>query len=124
MGRGLKRRFYSFSESIKPDRLVDIKLLTNEIEDRFSRSADFPSRRINLDPGYISPAKLVLASTKNYSHRIYLAKGIYAEVTLYFEKGTFHSFPWTYPDYKSKEYLEIFNKIRGGYLKILKTNRA
>ena len=78
------------------------------------------NRSINLDPGYISGSKLVLATCKNYSHRIYLDKGIYAEVTLHFQDATFKPWPWTYPDYKSEGYIQSFNKIREIYLKQLK----
>jgi hypothetical protein len=65
--------------------------------------------------------KLVLATTKDYSHRIYLRDGIYAEVTLYFRKGRFHPFEWTYPDYCTREYIEVFYKIRQIYHSQLKT---
>ena len=72
-------------------------------------------RRVNIDPGYISLDKLVLFTTKNYSHRIYLNEGIYAEVTLKFERKSFVPLPWTYPDYKTLEYIDFFNKIRETY---------
>ncbi|MEI8217519.1 MAG: DUF4416 family protein, partial [Elusimicrobiota bacterium] len=67
---------------------------------------------MNIDPGYVTPAKVVLASTKDYSHRIYLSDGIYAEVTMMFQKGSYVFLPWTYSDYQSKAALQFFNRIR------------
>lgn len=117
IGRNLKRKFISFKNLIAAEELTDIKLYTNRLEEGFSRSRNKPSRNINLDPGYITSAKLILATTKDYFHRIYLGKGIYVEITLFFRKGGFESFNWTYPDYKTKEYAEIFNHIRSLYLR-------
>ena len=120
MGPNLRRQFFSFQRLISPGELAAIKLYTNRIEKRLSRAKDKPSRTINLDPGYISASKLVLATCKNYSHRIYLDKGVFAEVTLHFRDGTFLPWPWTYPDYKSKGYIQSFNTIREIYLKQLR----
>ena len=119
MGPNLKRQFFSFQRLIDPHQLAAIKLYTNRLEERLSRAQDKPSRQINLDPGYISTSKLVLATCKNYSHRIYLEKGVFAEVTLHFREGTFTSWPWTYPDYRRQEYIRSFNAIREMYLKQL-----
>ncbi|MCP4534749.1 MAG: DUF4416 family protein, partial [Delftia sp.] len=63
-----------------------------------------PDRPINLDVGYVEPSKLVLASMKNFSHRIYLRDGVYAEVTLMFRKGLWEPLGWTFPDYRSGRY--------------------
>ena len=76
-------------------------------------------RLVNIDPGYICPAKLVLATTKNYSHRIYLNKNIYGDIHLQFSNGTFQSQPWTYPDYQNKENIRFFNALRKRYLEQL-----
>lgn len=111
-GKGLKRSFCSFKKLIRPEELSKIKTLTNKIEQRLSKNN---KRMINLDPGYIDLAKLVLASTKDYSHRIYLKNGIFAEITLVFKGKSFMPQEWTYPDYRTKEYIEILNKIRGIY---------
>ncbi len=123
MGMQLKRQFFSFKKLINPQDLAAIKVYTNRLEKRFSRRQDNLARkmvrRINLDPGYISRAKLVLATCKNYAHRIYLNKGIYAEVTLHFQDGTFVPRPWTYPDYRTQSYIREFNTIRRLYLKQL-----
>lgn len=106
LGSNLKRQFLSFQRLIKPDLLAKIKTFTNQLEKKVS---------LNIDPGYITKSKLVLATTKNYQHRIYLGRGIYAEITLRFARGSFQPCQWTYPDYKSKEYIAIFNQIRKHY---------
>ncbi|MGE4357587.1 MAG: DUF4416 family protein, partial [Candidatus Omnitrophota bacterium] len=117
MGKDLKRKFLSFKKLIMPDRIAEIKLFTNKLEKIFAPNN---KRQINLDPGYITDSKLVLATTKNYFHRIYLKKGIYAEVTLYFREGSFRYFDTTYPDYRTEEYINFFNQVRGLYLRQLK----
>ena len=78
-------------------------------------------RPVNLDPGYIEHAKVILASTKNFYHRIYLGSGIFAEVTMHFKNNTYQFFPWTYPDYQSKDYQDLFLKIRQIYRSQLRT---
>jgi hypothetical protein len=113
MGAGLKRRFISFSKLVPMQDLYRIKLYTNRLESRF---LDSGKRRVNIDPGYLDLAKLVLASTKDYSHRIYLRKGIFAEITLSYRNNSFTPNDWTYPDYRSKEYIDIFNQIRELYV--------
>lgn len=111
-GKGLKRRFVSFKKLILPSELPKIKTYTNRAEKKLSSGS---SRLINIDPGYLDLAKLVLASTKDYKHRIYLDKGIYSEVTLCYENKSYRPWEWTYPDYKSAEYIAIFNRIRDIY---------
>ncbi|MCM8796097.1 MAG: DUF4416 family protein [Candidatus Omnitrophica bacterium] len=112
-GYPLKREFVSFKRLIIPSRLAKIKIITNKIENRLALSG---RRRINIDPGYLNLSKVVLATTKDYKHRIYINKGIYEEVTLFYENKTFNAFAWTYPDYKTPEYIAIFNRIREIYL--------
>jgi len=115
MGKDLKRKFISFQHLIDPGYIPKIKLFTNELEEDFlyPHSSD---RRINLDPGYVCLSKLVLVTTKDHQHRLYLGEGIYGEVTLkYKRRNGFQPWQWTYPDYKSKPYLEIFNHIREIY---------
>jgi hypothetical protein len=116
-GENLKRRFVAFEKLVHPGKLAEIKLLTNALEMEWAVEG---KRRINIDPGYVSHSKLVLATTKNHAHRIYLGQGIYAEVTLYFHNGTFHAWPWTYPDYSSPPLIAIFNQIRKLYVKQLR----
>ncbi len=101
MGTDLLRQYLVFSRAIDPGELAAIKLHTIALEEQFTDEAG--CRRVNLDPGYLTPAKLVLASTKNYSHRIYLSDGIYAEITLTFKRGDVVTYPWTYADYAGPE---------------------
>jgi hypothetical protein len=112
-GPGLLRQIVAFTDLVAPQRLAEIKRTTNELE--MSWAVD-GRRRVNLDPGYVSPSKLVLATTKDYSHRVYLGQGIYAEVTLHYRHGAFHPWEWTYPDYARPPYLEIFDQIRRIYM--------
>jgi len=111
-GSDLTRSFLSFRRLIKPENLPEIKIYTNKIEARLSKAG---KRQINIDPGYLTLAKLVLATTKDYKHRIYLNQGIWAEVTLFYQNGTFAAWSWTYPDYQTETYLQIFNQIRKIY---------
>jgi len=117
LGPNLQRKFLSFARLIDPGRLAEIKSLTNELEERFQRPNN--KRGINIDPGYLEPGKLVLATTKNQQHRIYLGQGIYAEVTLRFRRGRFEPWEWTYPDYRSEAYLDFFTRAREIYLEQL-----
>ena len=116
-GKNLKRKFISFQNLIQPQNLTKIKITTNAIEKKLSRNG---LRLINIDPGYLDTAKLILASIKDYKHRIYLDKGIYAEITLFYQNKSFTSWEWTYPDYKSYDYIRIFNQIREIYAKQIK----
>ena len=111
-GQDLKKKFLSFSKLIYPQELAKIKLLTNKIESKLSRNG---FRLINIDPGYLDLAKYILATTKDYIHRIYLDKGIFAEITLYFRNNAFLPGEWSYSDYKTKEYANILTKIREIY---------
>ncbi|MFH1226587.1 MAG: DUF4416 family protein [Planctomycetota bacterium] len=120
MGANLKRLFLSFQRPIMPDEIARIKMRTNLMEKELA--GQFPEksavRPINIDPGYLDKSKMVLVTTKDYNHRIYLNNGIYAEVTLQYKtKDGFKPFPWAYPDYQTKPYLDFFNKTRGLYVK-------
>ena len=110
MGPGLKRKFIFFEKLINPGDIAEIKIKTDELEKLYLN--EHSGRRINLDPGYLDSAKLVLATTKNFSHRIYLSSGIYGEVTLIYSGGDFQSLPYTFPDYRTETYLEVFRKAR------------
>ncbi|MFA6357257.1 MAG: DUF4416 family protein [Candidatus Omnitrophota bacterium] len=109
MGGELKRKFVSFSKMIRLQNLYRIKLFTNRLEGKFLVNK---CRLINIDPGCLDLARLVLATTKDYAHRIFLRKGIFAEVTLTYRGNTFSRNDWTYPDYCTQEYIDIFNQIR------------
>lgn len=120
MGQPIHRYFLSFTDLINPESLADIKVATNELESTFASKRTGISRPVNLDPGYIEESKLVLASTKNFSHRIYISHGIYAEVTLHYEKkGAWRAFPWTFPDYAAEQYHPYFLSLRDLYRKQL-----
>ena len=111
MGYGIKGKLISFERLIHPSQLPDVKLTTNEIEEELSVEG---KRRVNIDPGYIHHTQFVLASTKPWGNRIYLGKGIYAEVTLIYHRGKFVHFDYTYPNYREEDYkneLEIIRKL-------------
>ncbi len=113
MGTDLKRRFVSFARLINAKQLPKIKCYTNSVENTFSLGHS--RRLINIDPGYVTLSKLVLATTKNFAHRIYVGDGIFEEITLTYKNKSFVPNPWTYPDYKSEDYIKIFNSIREKY---------
>jgi hypothetical protein len=118
MGEDPKKQFLSFDKLIMPDQLADIKNSTNRIESQYSIEG---KRTINLDPGYLEESKLILASTKNFSHRIYLRAGIWAELTLSYAAGKFVTHPWTYPDYQTELAYDFLHKAREIYIGQLKT---
>jgi Domain of unknown function (DUF4416) len=113
MGTGLKKQFLAFERMIDPGAMAEIKRQTNQWESEYAALGRHPEPRpLNLDPGYITPAKLVLASTKDHAHRIYLRDGIYAEVTLAFRQRQWHPLEWTYPDYRRDDYHRFFSECR------------
>jgi Domain of unknown function (DUF4416) len=116
MGPALQRLFWSFEALIAADALAGMKHETNAIEQTYAmHDGQGWRRRVNLDPGYVDLAKLVLATTKDRQHRLYLGQGIYAEVTLRFTGGRFVPWEWTYPDYRTPEYLAFFDAVRRRY---------
>lgn len=117
MGGRPQRFFLVFERLYDPSRLAEAKLITNQIEKQFTKE---DGRTVNLDPGLLSMPNLILATTKNRSHRIPLEKGIYAEVTLCYEKGEFHALPWTYADYGSEEFRLLFKRFRSEYITAIK----
>ena len=119
MGSPLFRRIFAFQNLIKQCALAEIKLATNDIEHKYSKR---DKRRVNLDPGYMIKSRFVLATGKNYSHRIYIGKGIYADLTLIYTKGLFQKLPWTYPDYADKIMINYLNLVRNKYLADLKNS--
>jgi hypothetical protein len=113
LGADLLRRFVSFERLIQPDHLADIKRATNALEDDIARdTAADEGRTINIDPGYIALGKLVLASTKDHSHRIYLQSGIFAEVTLQYRDKAWAAGPATFPDFAMPRYHPFLNLVR------------
>lgn len=113
-GANLKRKFLSFKRLISLRKNYTIKQFTNSLEKKLSKNS---MRTVNIDPGYVSLAKLILFTTKNRSHRIYIDKGIYGDLELQFSGNSFLTLPWTYPDYASHEYINFFNTVRNNYLK-------
>ncbi len=112
MGDHLLRKWLSFKRLQERGYLPTAKHLTLQIESHLTRSG---RRTVNIDPGYVDEAQVVLATTKNFSHRIYIGMGYYAEVTLVYKHKTFRPLEWTYPDYKSPRGLEFFTKARAVY---------
>jgi Domain of unknown function (DUF4416) len=109
MGTEIRRVFLGFEELVDPSRLWRVKRYTNSLERRFTAAG---GRRVNLDPGLLDLNRLLLATTKHAGHRIPLRQGIYAEITLHYRRGRFEPLPWTYPDYRSREYQEILLELR------------
>ena len=112
MGRPLFRRLLVFQHLIDQEELAGIKLRTNAIETQLAMNA---RRRVNIDPGYLLYERFVLASGKNYSHRIYIGRGIYADLTLVYQKGAFQTLDWTYPDYKDQAMRSFLIQVRRCY---------
>lgn len=108
-GTGLQKFFVAHRVKFLPDRIVEMKLRAVELEDRFKIEG---KRRLNVDPGYVAIEKIVAASTKNFTHRIYLGKGIYADLQLSRRGQRYEPHPWTFYDYKRCDVLEFFDKVR------------
>lgn len=124
MGRPLWRRFVSFAGLRAADGLAGVKVITNAIEAGFAaRPGARVSRPVNLDPGYIEESKLVLASMKNFSHRIYLSQGVFAELTLMHRGVAWGALPWTFPDFASRRYDAFLSEVRGS-LRAAKRSQA
>lgn len=121
LSQPLKRQLLCFKKLVNKEKFYKIKLTTNKIENCFKKDN---KRFVNIDPGYVTEAKLVLLTTKDYTHRIYLGRNIFAEVTLFFQKGTFRSYPWTYSDYAGLEMISYFNEVREIYMKEIKINHV
>lgn len=120
MGGGLRRKFFSFERLIFPEELSDIKIKTNEIEESLKSEAKSNGRVVNIDPGILSATSLIMATTKNYSHRIPLKNGIYAHLEFLFRKNSIQYLEWTYPDMRKEEYADFFLKARKNYLEKLR----
>ena len=113
MGTGLTKTIWAFRDLFDPGKLAEVKRLTNAWEEQFTASSEYPEERpLNLDPGYLDLGKLVLASTKDHGHRIYLQQGIFAEVTLSYTQKQWTPLPWSYADYQSGPVVEFLNQCR------------
>jgi hypothetical protein len=124
MGTPLHRYFLSFSGLIDPSTIAEIKTKTNELESAFALEWTGIPRPVNLDPGYVEQSKIVLASAKNFYHRIMISRGIYAEVTLHYRAGSWQAFPWTFPDFASDRYRQYFQLLRNLYRSQLQKQEA
>ncbi|NLZ03946.1 MAG: DUF4416 family protein [Phycisphaerae bacterium] len=112
-GPAILRQFISLERLADPGELAQIKHRTNRIEQELAAMLAGPyPRPVNLDPGIIEPSKLVLATTKNYAHRVYIGAKMYAEVTLVFDRGAWCPLPYTYPDYRQQTYFDFFSEVR------------
>jgi hypothetical protein len=120
MGEGLKRQFISFEKLIAPEILCDAKIQTNLLEDEIQKEFGSPKRAVNLDPGYMTASALILATAKDFSHRIPLRKGIYAHLEFLFGKKNIRTLDWTYPDFRTESYHGFFLEVRKIYLSQLK----
>ena len=120
-GDNILRAFCSFERLINAGQLPEIKHRTNALEGESVAAGGSVKRPVNLDPGYIENAKVILASTKNFYHRMYLGRGIFGEVTMHFRNNSWEFFPWTYPDYQSKDYQDFFLRMRQIYRSQLRT---
>ncbi len=113
MGEGLQRRMIAFQNRIPQDLLSDIKLYTNQLEQQYLADG---CRRVNIDPGYLLLERFVLATGKNFAHRIYIGKHVYADLTLIYHDNAYRPLPWTYPDYTRPDMLAFLERVRQKYI--------
>jgi uncharacterized protein DUF4416 len=124
MGPGLLKQLLAFRDLVRPEMLATIKLQANQLEERLAARRCFPEvRPLNLDPGILSSGKFMLATTKDQAHRIYLRDGVFAEVTLRYQAGTFEPWPWTYADYRRPEVHAFLQEARAYYRERLRGER-
>jgi len=121
MGKPLKRKFISFRDLIPPEDLPRIKWMTNELEDEFSESG---KRSVNLDPGYLSDANVIIATTKNYYQRVPLTEGIYAHMEYVIKGRDLKNLEWTYPDFRTEAYKNFFRELLPLYKQKISSRRA
>lgn len=119
MGKKLKRKFISFDPLYLPEKLSEIKVKTNTLEDKIREELKVRYRAVNIDPGYLTPSALIIATVKDFAHRIPLQCGIYAHLELLFTKAGIKTLEWTYPDFKTKGYQKFFLAVRKIYLEQL-----
>ncbi|MEK6531573.1 MAG: DUF4416 family protein [Deltaproteobacteria bacterium] len=120
-GGGLKRKVASFENPVLPEGLADIKTFTNSLEEGFKNG---PKRRINIDPGILTNHNFILATRKDFSHRVCLSQGVYADLTLIYSGGGFKDLEWTYPDYRDSRMKSILLEIRKRHVFKLKAGQG
>lgn len=121
LGGEAKRRILSFERLVDPEEQADIKTFTNSVEAEFSIDGN---RKVNLDPGFLSHGRLLLATTKKTGFRIPLKDGIYTELTLFYARGAWQKLPWTYRDYQSERVQSFLTTVRRRYLEQRKTEET
>jgi Domain of unknown function (DUF4416) len=124
MGRGLSRMFISFLRLVLPDALSDIKLRTNALEEEIRTSWGSESRLVNIDPGILTSAALIMATAKDFAHRIPLRQGIYGHLELLFSRNAVKLLAWTYPDFQKEGYQRFLLQVRQAYLRQLRESRG
>lgn len=107
MGEGLLRRFAVFSTSFGAHRLKNAKKTAMHVEESLSLGG---RRQINIDPGYLTADKLVLATHKQYPFSVAITEDISAVLELLYYTGSYQPLHWTYPDYRQT--VEFFNGLR------------
>ena len=117
----LHKRMVVFETLMPIEQIHRVKILSNDLEKLYEKKG---LRQVNIDPGYVTEAKVALFSTKDFFHRMYIADGIFGEITLtYRAKKGFEALPWTFPDYRQEERLQFFNGVRNWYRLVLGRKR-
>jgi hypothetical protein len=116
MGHNLRRKFVSFDNLIFPESLGEIKIRTNALEEEIQEEFKSGKRIVNLDPGFLTASALIMATAKDFAHRIPLQHGIYAHLELLFGKNDVRTLSWTYPDFETKGYQMFLLDVRRIYL--------
>jgi hypothetical protein len=122
MGSSLNKLYFNYQTGINREDLPAIKIFTNELEQTFSDGRG--NRQVNIDPGYIARDKVVLATTKDFYHRLHLADGIFGEVTLHYRKGKFRYFSWTYPDFRDPAVMQFLERVRSPLVKEIRKQES
>jgi hypothetical protein len=112
-GTGLQRQFVGFARAVNQGSLVDIKHAASKLEHEFGTGG---RRKVNIDPGILTAERLVLTTGKNFTHRVYLGRGVFADLTLIYQRNSFRPLPWTYPDYASPQMIAFWNTVRRSFL--------
>jgi len=116
MGERLQRRFYSFEKMVERDRLPEIKALCHKIEKQFGDLVrDYAFRTVNIDPGILTPDNVVMASHREFNHRIYLGEGVFGELTLVYSRGRFVRLAWTPAEFCEGEAIDFFLRVRESF---------
>jgi hypothetical protein len=116
MGENLMRHFFSFGQPVRRGDLAEIKLTCSKIEQRFAdRLDDFHFRTVKVDPGILTPDNLVMSFCEELNHRIYIGRGVFAEMALIYARGIFMRLPWTDPDYCHQEVIELVERVRAEF---------